>query len=76
MMSSFAGKREVLTAFSGALAVDKLERIIIDASHIDQKKRGVLEMRETLVPLTQWLNRKEFKDRYGQGGNGIDLLFY
>jgi protein CMS1 len=60
----------------GALAVDKLERIIVDASHIDQKKRGVLEMRETLIPLTQWLNRKEFKDRYGQHGSGIDLLFY
>jgi protein CMS1 len=58
------------------LAVDKLERIIVDASHIDQKRRGVLEMRETLIPLTQWLNRKEFKDRYGQRGSGIDLLFY
>jgi protein CMS1 len=58
------------------LAVDKLERIVIDASHIDQKKRGVLEMRETLIPLTQWLGRKEFKGRYGQGGTGIDLLFY
>jgi protein CMS1 len=49
---------------------------MVDASHIDQKKRGVLEMRETLIPLTQWLNRKEFKDRYGQHGSGIDLLFY
>jgi protein CMS1 len=58
------------------LAVDKLERIVIDASHIDQKKRGVLEMRETQMPLTQWLNRKELKDRYGQESNGIDLLFY
>jgi protein CMS1 len=58
------------------LVVDKLERIVIDASHIDQKKRGVLEMRETLVPLTKWLKRKEFNDRYGQGGTGIDLLFY
>jgi protein CMS1 len=58
------------------LAVDKLERIIVDASHIDQKKRGVLEMRETLIPLTQWLNRKEFKGRYGGHGSSIDLLFY
>jgi protein CMS1 len=58
------------------LAVDRLERIVIDASHIDQKKRGILEMKETQVPLTKWLNRTEFKERYGAATNGIDLLFY
>ncbi|KAF4630072.1 hypothetical protein G7Y89_g8078 [Cudoniella acicularis] len=31
----------------GALAVDRLERIVIDASHIDVKKRGILDMKET-----------------------------
>lgn len=56
--------------------MDKVERIIIDASHIDQKKRGILEMKETQVPLAQWLNRTEFKDRLGLSTNGIDLLFY
>lgn len=60
----------------GALQVDRLERIVVDASHIDMKKRGVLEMRETQVPLAQWLNRKEFKERYAAKNNKIDLLFF
>lgn len=60
----------------GALAVDRLERIVVDASHIDQKKRGILEMKETQIPLTQWLNRGDFKERYAASANGIDLLFY
>src|ERR1700722_17724881 len=28
------------SAISGALAIDKLERIVIDASYVDQKRRG------------------------------------
>ncbi|KAL3420195.1 hypothetical protein PVAG01_08694 [Phlyctema vagabunda] len=60
----------------GALAVDRLERIVVDASHIDQKKRGILEMKETQVPLTIWLGQKEFRDRYGPAPKGIELLFY
>jgi protein CMS1 len=61
----------------GALQVDRLERIIVDASHIDQKKRGVLEMRETLGPLVHWLNRKELKWRYDTTGKDkIDLIFF
>lgn len=53
-----------------------MERIVIDASYIDQKKRGILEMQETQVPLAQWLNRKEIKERLGSSIGGIDLLFY
>lgn len=61
----------------GALQVDRLERILVDASHIDVKKRGLLEMKETQVPLTHWLNRKEFKERYTTTGKDkIDLIFY
>jgi protein CMS1 len=60
----------------GALAVDRLERIVIDSSHIDMKKRGILDMKETQVPLMQWLNRTEFKARYGADTSGIDLLFF
>jgi protein CMS1 len=66
----------LLTIEQGALQVDKLERIIIDASHIDVKKRGILEMKETQVPLTVWLGRKEFRERYGTKSEGIQLLFY
>jgi protein CMS1 len=60
----------------GALAVDRLERIIIDASHIDVKKRGILEMKETQVPLILWLGQAEFKERYAAAKDGIQLLFF
>jgi protein CMS1 len=60
----------------GALATDRLERIVIDASYIDQKKRGILEMKETQVPLVAWLGRGEFRQRYGNATGGIQLLFY
>ncbi|OWP06717.1 hypothetical protein B2J93_10 [Marssonina coronariae] len=60
----------------GALQVDRLERIVVDASYIDVKKRGILEMRETQVPLTAWLGQKEFMEKYGSKTDGIQLLFY
>lgn len=63
-------------AAPGALSIEKLERVVVDASHIDQKRRGVLDMRETQVPLVLWLNRRELKERFGQMDNGIDLIFY
>jgi len=62
---------------AGALSLDKIERIIVDGSHIDQKKRGILDMKETHGPLMHLLNRPELKERYGAGNDGgVDLLFY
>lgn len=60
----------------GALSLEKLERIVIDGSHIDQKKRGILDMKETQVPLMQFLNRNGLKDRYGSTSSGVDILVY
>lgn len=48
----------------------------MDFSHIDQKKRGILDMKETQQPLMQLLNRGEFKSRYSGGHEGLDLFFY
>jgi protein CMS1 len=48
----------------------------VDASHIDQKKRGILEMKETQVPLTLWLGQSILRERYGAKKEGIQLLFY
>lgn len=56
--------------------MERLERIVVDCSHIDQKKRGILEMRETQVPLTLFLGKKEFRDKYSAETGGIDLLFF
>lgn len=69
-----SSRGQCLLVCIGALQVDRLERIVIDASHIDSKKRGILEMKETQVALTIWLGQKEFVEKYASGG--IQLLFY
>ena len=60
----------------GAVASDEIERIVVDCSHIDQKKRGILDMRETHMPLIQLLTRNDFIRRYGTASGGLDLLFF
>lgn len=56
--------------------MDRLERIVLDCSHIDQKKRSMCDIREVFIPLSQWLNRKEFKERYEEDSSKLDLMFY
>jgi protein CMS1 len=58
------------------LSLTKLERIVVDASHIDQKKRGIMDMKDTMMPLAKWLTRPEFKARYGAEEKPLQLLFY
>jgi protein CMS1 len=55
------------------LSASRLERIIIDASHIDQKKRGIMDMKETQVPLVQLLSRKDIKEA---AEGKVELLFF
>jgi protein CMS1 len=59
-----------------ALSLEKLERVVIDGSHIDQKKRGILDMKETQVPLMHFLNLDGLKDQYGSASNRVDILVY
>ena len=54
----------------------KLERVVIDSSHIDQKKRGIFDMRETQQPLMLLLNRPELKNRYGGTSGNLEVLMY
>ncbi|KAI2632829.1 U3-containing 90S pre-ribosomal complex subunit-domain containing protein [Xylaria nigripes] len=61
---------------TGALKIDKLERLVVDASHIDQKKRGIMDMKETMIPLARWICRAEFKERYTDPERPLQLLFY
>ena len=49
----------------GTLKVDELQRVVIDGSHIDQKQRGIFDMKETHLPLLQLLTRSELRERYG-----------
>ncbi|KAK1768785.1 U3-containing 90S pre-ribosomal complex subunit-domain containing protein [Phialemonium atrogriseum] len=61
---------------NGALSVEHLRRVVIDASHVDQKKRGVMDSGDTMIPLARWLSRKEFKERYADPESPVDLMFY
>ncbi|KAH6628550.1 U3-containing 90S pre-ribosomal complex subunit-domain containing protein [Chaetomium tenue] len=60
-----------------ALSLENLKRIVVDASHIDQKKRGIVDMRETMLPLAKLLCREALKERYEDDTvKHIDLIFY
>jgi protein CMS1 len=61
---------------AGALSLDNLQRVVVDASHVDQKKRGVMDMKDTMMPLARFLTRSEFKERYGAEKKPLALLFY
>jgi protein CMS1 len=60
----------------GSLSLASLKRLVVDASHIDSKKRGIVDMRETMMPLVKLLTRKELKERYTDLEKQIDLIFY
>ncbi|KAI9863004.1 MAG: hypothetical protein M1824_000690 [Vezdaea acicularis] len=61
---------------NGALTLSNLRRIVVDASYVDQKRRGIMDMKETLTPLLTFLNTKELKDQLLTSGEGVALMFY
>ncbi|OAA60017.1 Protein kinase-like domain protein [Cordyceps fumosorosea ARSEF 2679] len=61
---------------NGALSLEGLHRVVVDASHIDQKKRGVMDMKDTMMPLAKFLSKKEFQDRYTDEEKPLSLLFF
>lgn len=48
-----------------------VERIVLDGSFVNEKRRGILDMRETLTPLTLLLSRQELQARYGERKTSI-----
>lgn len=66
----------LLNCLLGALSLDNLKRLVVDASHIDQKKRGVMDMKDTMMPLARFLARQDLKDRYVDEKKPLALLFY
>ncbi|PMB64408.1 Protein CMS1 [Beauveria bassiana] len=61
---------------NGALSLEGLHRIVVDASHIDQKKRGVMDMKDTMMPLAKFISKKQFEDRYTDEDKPLSLLFF
>lgn len=66
----------LLTFSVGALTCESLERVVIDCSFLDQKKRSIFDMKETLQPLMQLLNRGVLKAQYNSGHSPIKIIFY
>lgn len=58
------------------MSLDNLQRIVVDASHIDVKKLGIMDMKDTMMQLSKFITRQEFKDRYVDEKKPLDLLFY
>lgn len=65
-----------LTPFADALTLESLERIVIDCSFLDQKKRSIFDMKETQQPLMQLLSSPELKTRYTSSSSQVKLIFY
>ncbi|KAL4906901.1 U3-containing 90S pre-ribosomal complex subunit-domain containing protein [Aspergillus multicolor] len=61
---------------SGSLKLDELKRIVIDGSYVDQKQRGIFDMKETHLPLLQLLTRPELRERYGVKEKKIEILVF
>jgi len=57
-----------------ALKLEDLKRIIIDASYIDQKKRGIFEIKETQKSVMDLLCSEKLKKRILEGNTSI--IFY
>ena len=58
------------------MSTEDLERVVVDCSYIDRKERGILDMKETLRPLIELLNRTDLKSRFDPATRGIDLIFF
>ncbi|KAF7591901.1 hypothetical protein BBP40_000872 [Aspergillus hancockii] len=61
---------------SGSLKLGELQRIVLDGSYVDQKQRGIFDMKETHLPLLQLLTRSEFLERYGAEEKRIQILVF
>lgn len=58
-----------------ALSVANLKHVVVDVSYIDQKKRGILDMKDLHESLIKLLLRKEFVGEAKQEGDDL-FLFY
>ena len=58
-----------------ALSTVNLKRVVVDVSYIDQKKRGILDMKEPHEPLIKLLLREEFVGQGKKEGSDLFLFF-
>lgn len=60
----------------GALKFDSLQRIVLDGSYIDQKKRGLFDMKDLHLPLLKFLNRTDLRNRYPSKEDRVQILVF
>ncbi|KAH6619938.1 U3-containing 90S pre-ribosomal complex subunit-domain containing protein [Boeremia exigua] len=58
-----------------ALSTENLKRVVVDVSYIDQKKRGILDMKDLHEALVKLLLRGEFMGADREGGDEL-FVFY
>ena len=75
-MSILRNTRTLTAENAGELKLDALKRIVIDGSFIDQKKRGIFDMKELHFPLLQFLNREDLRSRYSATKNKVQILVF
>ncbi|WEW57519.1 Protein cms1 [Emydomyces testavorans] len=59
-----------------ALNLDSLKQIVIDGSYIDQKKRGIFDMKDLHFPLLKFLNRADLRDRYKSKNDKVNIVVF
>jgi protein CMS1 len=50
--------------------------VVLDASHIDKKSKGILELKDTHMPLMRLLALPALKDMYDKENGGAEIIFY
>jgi protein CMS1 len=60
----------------GAMKTQALRRVVIDGSHLDQKKRSIFDMKELLGPLVKLLSTPALQKRLeAVEGAAVVLVF-
>jgi protein CMS1 len=59
-----------------AMKTKNLKRIVIDGSHLDQKKRSIFDMKELLDPLIKLFSVQPIKDRLDGDEKRIKVLVF
>lgn len=57
----------------GCLKTDKLVRIVLDMSAVNEKKQGLFDIKEVNKHVLDMLNEEAIKERLGEG---VKLLVY
>lgn len=58
----------------GALRLEGLKRVVLDASYVDEKKRVLLDDKETFLRVVEFLNLEELKGRLVRGD--VEILVF